>query len=105
MKHLTFGITDTRDKESALQTLIDGSDKNDLVQCIRLISLYVSIYKKHYGELPSEFYEDIFMPEDAGKSSADVFEKGLGEAIAMLDMVIKTSPRTLPDHKGKVTIN
>lgn len=105
MKNSKLRIVDIKDKEIALQTLVEGSNKEDLVQCIHLISLYVSIYKKHFGELPTEYYEDLFTSEDIDNSSSEIFENGLNEAIAMLDMIIKTSPRSLPYKLGNITIN
>lgn len=105
MKKIKFEYIDKNDQEVMLQTLVDGSDKNDLAQCIRLISLYISLYKMHFGELPAECYEDLFMSENKENSSTDIFENGLTEAIAMLDMIIKTSPGSLPYTPAKLTIN
>jgi hypothetical protein len=96
---------DIIDKEIRLQNLMEGSDKNDLAQCVRLISLYISMYKKHFGELPKESYEDLFIPGDLDAESSDIFDKGLNEAIAMLDMIVKTNPSTLQFQQGNVTIN
>ncbi len=62
-----------QDKEAALQTLVEGSDKNDLAQCVRMISLYVSIYKKYYGELPEEIYGELFINNEVCNESEDIF--------------------------------
>lgn len=105
MSECKTGEIEINDKEVALQTLVDRSDKKDLVQCIRMISIYVSMYKKHFGELPTEYYEQIFINEDGNNSPVNIFETGLSEAIAMLDMIITTSPGSLPFIHGKVTIN
>lgn len=105
MKNSKISTVDIDDQENVLQTLVERSNKDDLVQCIRLISLYVSIYKKHFGELPTDFCEDMFRPGDYDNSSNEIFENGLSEAIAMLDMIIKTSPGTMPYNYGSVTIN
>ena len=105
MKKSKILQSEPTDNETTLQNLVNGSEKEDLVQCIRLISIYVSIYKKHYGELPAEFYEDLFLPDGINSSSMDIFDNGLKEAIDMLDMIIKTSPKMLPYNQGSVTIN
>lgn len=98
-------MADIDEQENILQILVERSNKDDLVQCIRLISLYVSLYKRHFGELPTEHYEDLFRTGDYDNSSNEIFEDGLNEAIAMLDMIIKTSPGTMPYQHGSVTIN
>lgn len=105
MKNSKITKVDIDEQEDVLQTLIERSNKDDLVQCIRLISLYVSIYKKHFGELPTDYYEDLFRTGDFDNSSTEIFEDGLNEAIAMLDMIIKTSPGNFPYMHGSVTIN
>ena len=105
MKNSKIYAVDTKDQESRLQVLIDRSDKNDLVQCIRLISLYVSIYKKYFGELPTEIYEGLFQLDDNDAGSADIFKSGLSEAIAMMEMINKTSPGSLQYIRDRVTIN
>jgi len=105
MKKTQLEPIDLIDKEIRLQSLVDGSDKNDLAQCVRLISLYISMYKEHFGELPTDSYEDLFIPGDLDAESSDIFDKGLNAAIDMLDMIVKTNPSTLPYKKGNVTIN
>ena len=105
MKHSKITMVDIDEQENVLQTLVERSNKDDLVQCVRLISLYVSLYKKHFGELPTDYYEDLFRTGDFDNSSTEIFEDGLNEAIAMLDMIIKTSPGNFPYMHGSVTIN
>lgn len=105
MKKSKITTIDIDDKEKVLQTLVEKSNKDDLVQCIRVTSLYVSIYKKHFGELPAYVYEDLFIAGDFDGCSTEIFENGLNEAITMLDMIIKTSSRTIPYKHGSVTIN
>ena len=105
MKNSKVTEVDIDEQEDVLQTLVERSNKDDLVQCIRLISLYVSIYKKHFGELPTDYYEDLFRTGDLDNSSTEIFENGLNEAIAMLDMIIKTSPGNFPYTHGSITIN
>ena len=105
MKKGKITIEDIDEQENILQILVERSNKDDLVQCIRLISLYVSLYKKHFGELPTDYYEDLFRTGDYDNSSTEIFGDGLNEAIAMLDMIIKTSPGAMPYQHGSVTIN
>lgn len=105
MKEPELNLAEIKSKEVELQSLVEVSDKTDLAQCVRLISMYISIYKQQFGELPPESYAEIVTNDEIDQASASIFENGLQEAISILDMVIQS--RTDIEHykSGGMTIN
>ena len=105
MNNFEFEPENIRDKETVLQTLVEGSDKKDLAHCVRMISLCISMYKKHYGELPEEIYAELMEGGGVDDGSRDIFETSLNEAISMLNMIVHTSPSSVQCDNENVTIN
>jgi len=105
MKDKNIDMSSLKNKEYQLQTLVEGSEKEDLAQCVRLISMYISMYKKYFGELPPESFKDLLLTEQTDEQAAIIFDGGLNEAISILDMVIQANS-TANDYKtGGITIN
>lgn len=73
--------------ETQLQQLMASSDKDALAQSMRLLALYLAAYKEHYGELDEALIKPQFNHAALDKSTIQLFETGLQEAIAMLSMV------------------
>ena len=106
MKELALELSQVKAKELELQTLVETIGKPGLTQCVRLLSMYVAIYKKQFGELPSECYEKILLSHEVDKETIDIFNDGMHEAISILDMVMQTIPKEQIDYRvGGITIN
>jgi hypothetical protein len=98
-----LGLPEMKAMESRLKSLVDISGKNELAQCLRLLSIYVALYKKSYGELPPSSFEKILTSDVIDTETARIFENGMLEAISILDMVLQSQPGQLPAEG--VTIN
>ena len=105
MKQADLNLAEIKSKEVELQSLVDESDKTDLAQCVRLISMYISIYKQQFGELSPDSYAAIIENDDIDQASASIFEDGLQEAISILDMIIQSRTQTEHYKSGGITIN
>ncbi len=89
MKELFIDLIDIKSTEADLQSLVAMSDKDELAQSLRLLAMYIALYKENYGELPTQSFEK-FLNDDVDSDSAKIFENGLLEAITMLNMVLET---------------
>ena len=92
MENNKLELAEIKSKEMKLQMLIDICDKTELSQCIRLLSMYLAIYKDQYGELPPECYEDLLSSQEVDADTAKIFDRGMHEALTILDMVIQLLP-------------
>ncbi len=104
MDNLKLELAEIKSKEMKLQMLIDICDKNELSQCIRLLSMYIAIYKEQFGELSPESYENILSSQEVDTETAKIFENGMHEALTILDMVMQILPEKSFHPKG-VTLN
>jgi succinate dehydrogenase flavin-adding protein (antitoxin of CptAB toxin-antitoxin module) len=91
-------------KERQLETLSEMIDKEGLTQCIRLLSTYIAMYKKDFGELTLESYEAILESTSVDPDMVNVFENGMSEAVAMLSMIVNMQ-KMQDDGRLAVTIN
>ena len=89
MKETFLDLIDIKATEADLQSLVAMSDKDELAQSLRLLAMYIALYKANYGELPTQSFEN-FLKDDIDAESAMIFENGLQEAITMLNMVLQT---------------
>jgi len=104
MKNIEKSLSAITMKERELDTLSEMIDKEGLTQCIRLLSTYIALYKKDFGELSAESYEAILESTDVEPEMVNVFENGINEAVTMLAMIVNT--RKLQDKdRLAVTIN
>ena len=104
MDNSKLELAEMKAKEMKLQMLVDVCDKNELSQCIRLLSMYIAIYKEQFGELLPEYYENILNSEKINGQTAKIFENGMHEAFTILDMVMQIIPERNYPPKG-VTLN
>jgi len=104
MDNLKLELAEIKSKETKLQMLIDFCDKNELSQCIRLLSMYIAIYKDQFGELSPEYYENILSSQEIDAETAKIFKNGMHEALTILDMVIQKIPEKSYPPEG-VTLN
>jgi hypothetical protein len=66
---------------------ITRQSREELSRCIRLLGMYVALYKVHHGDLPESQFAALF---DAGSANGNVWRiltGGLREANAMLGML------------------
>ena len=104
MKNIEQSLSAITMKERELDTLSEMIDKEGLTQCIRLLSTYIALYKKDFGELSAESYEAILESTGVEPEMVNVFENGINEAVTMLAMIVNT--RKLQDKDQlAVTIN
>ena len=80
-----------RDGLAALQgefeDYVTRQSREDLSRCIRLLGMYVALYKVHHGDLPESQFAALF---DAGSANGNVLRVlmgGLREANAMLGLL------------------
>lgn len=88
MKNMMKLLSELKIKERELKTLSEMIDKEGLAQCIRLLSTYVALYKKDFGELSAESYESILLSTGLETEMISVYENGIHEAVAMLSMIV-----------------
>ena len=77
-------------KERELEALSEMIEKEGLTQCIRLLSTYIALYRRDFGDLSAESYEAILESTCVEPEMVDVFENGINEAVAMLGMIVNT---------------
>ncbi|HKK15329.1 MAG TPA: hypothetical protein VJ981_01380 [Gammaproteobacteria bacterium] len=103
MNRFTPDPDSTRDYEKELQTLMELCDKKELCQCIRLMAVYLALYKKSYGELPPGQVEEIQTMEKMDMETVKLFDYGFREAIDIVTLVLQSQVILYPDHS--TTIN
>lgn len=98
-------LVEMKTREFELQSLVNESNKSELAQCVRMLSMYVALYKKSYGELPLNCYEKLFSSKILDAETAKVFENGMLEAITMLNMVLQAQAKKSGGKYAGITIN
>ena len=104
MTNFEHSLSELKIKEEELETLSEMIDKDGLTQCIRLLSTYIALYKKDFGELSAESYETILDSTGVEAEMVNVFENGLNEAVSMLSMIVSMR-KTQDNNELVVTIN
>ena len=104
MKNIETSLSALKTKEQELETLTEMIDKEGLTQCIRLLSTYLALYKKDFGELSAESYEAIIDSTDIEPDMVNVLENGINEAVTMMCMVVNMRKQQDKDQLA-VTIN
>lgn len=90
-------------RECELQSLVHVCGKAELAQSVRLLSMYVALYKKSFGELPPASFSKILTSDQVDADMARIFENGIREAISILTMVLKAQVEQ--QRSEGVTIN
>jgi hypothetical protein len=104
MNNIESHLSAIQVKEQQLETLSEMIDKEGLTQCIRLLSTYIAMYKKDFGELSLESYEAILESTSVDPDLVNVFENGMNEALAMLAMIVNMQ-KLQDDGRLTITIN
>lgn len=68
------------------QERLRHSSPEQLEQCIRLLGMYLALYKRQFGELEESAYAGLMGQESDAVNLADLMAAGLDEANAMLLM-------------------
>ncbi len=74
-----------------------------LEQCIRLLGMYLALYKRGHGELDETAYAGLLNQDPADLKLAELMSDGMDEANAML-MLIQSEPGT-PEESAVVLRN
>ena len=104
-KDLDLDLVEMKSTEYELQTLVNESGKAELAQCVRMLSMYVALYKKSFGELPSSCFEKILASDTLDAETAKVFENGMMEAITLLNMILQSQSQHDHQKYAGITIN
>ena len=68
--------------------LVKRSNHGEIVQCVKLLAMYIAFYKKHYGEITRENYMQMLETESSQADLSDIIQEAIEEASAMLDMIM-----------------
>lgn len=104
MDNIENSLSGLKLRERELETLSEMIDKDGLTQCIRLLSTYIALYKKDFGELSTESYQSILGSAGVETDMIGVFENGMQEAVAMLSMIVNARKQQ-DENDLLVTIN
>ena len=105
MSDITYEFEKIKSHENELQSLIEMCGKAELSHGVRLLSMYVALYKKSYGELPRDSYEKILSSSVVDAELAKVFESGMREAVSILDMILRSHVQQTYPTAEAVTLN
>ena len=91
-----------RANERELNRLVSMSERGELEQCLRLLSIYIALYKESFGELPVEGLDNVLGCENVDKATAMIFDTGIREAISILKLILQ---HPVNSANNQVTIN
>ena len=69
------------------QLLVDKSSKDELIQCAKLLAMYLSLYKLRFGEISANSYIDLLSCSENEEELTSIIEGGHEEASAMLRII------------------
>ncbi len=69
------------------QLLVDKSSKEELIQCAKLLAMYLSLYKLRFGEISAKSYIDLLSCSENEEELTSIIEGGNEEASAMLKII------------------
>jgi hypothetical protein len=73
--------------QGEFEDYVTRQSREDLSRCIRLLGMYVALYKVHHGDLPESQFAALFDAGSANGSVLRVLMGGLREANAMLGLL------------------
>ena len=74
--------------------LARNRSRDELVQCVRILGMYLALYKGRFGDIPACDYrrlEDAVVLNDELRS---IMMRGIEEAYAMLSLIAASDPFT-----------
>jgi hypothetical protein len=84
----TQGVTlHTPGTAAEIQDRLNDATPDELAHCIRLLGMYLALYKRSFGELDESCYAGLLGPDAHDLGLADLLAAGLDEAGAMLCLV------------------
>lgn len=81
------------------------SSPEQLEQCIRLLGMYLALYKRQFGELEESAYAGLLGFDPADMNLAELMAEGLQESSAMLMMIHAEPDAPLPAGSESARIN
>jgi len=69
--------------------LVQDCDHQELARCIRLLSMYLALYKRCHGEIAISDYLELTEATAVNEELADLVRHGLDEAASMLNVVLQ----------------
>jgi len=69
--------------------LVQDCDHRELARCIRLLSMYLALYKRCHGEIAISDYLELTESSVINDELADLVRHGLDEAASMLTLVLQ----------------
>lgn len=79
------------------QNLVQDCDRQELARCIRLLSMYLALYKRHHGEIAMSDYLELTESAAINEELAGLVKQGLDEAAAMMTLVLQDQDRPAED--------
>ena len=67
--------------------LVAQCSREDLAQCLRLLGMYLSLYKSRFGGMEDPVYAKLLASVNTDAELAQLCSAGLDEAIAMLSTI------------------
>lgn len=74
--------------QQQFQKLLQCTNHDELVDCLKLLAMYIALYKKNYGEIAVEDFTQMLKADGANGELSEIIQEGIEEASAMLDMII-----------------
>lgn len=74
-------------RHNRFEELVSDCDRNELTVCLRLLGMYLGMYKRCFGEIPVEDYAGLLQAVSLDGELGQIVDSGLQEATAMLEMV------------------
>ena len=87
MKSREYGENDAGSADSEFNDRLRLCSVEQLEQCIRLLGMYLALYKRGHGELDESAYAGLLNQDPADLKLAELMSAGMDEANAMLLMI------------------
>jgi hypothetical protein len=86
-----YRFTDPAFSDAEFRARIGRCSPDELAQCVRLLGMYLALYKRQFGELEVSSYAPLANRDTSELALAELAAEGMDEASAML-MLIQTDP-------------
>ena len=74
-------------RQTEFEALVESCERSELSLCLRLLGMYLGIYKLCYGEIAADDCARIARSAELDGELGEIVDSGLAEASAMLEMV------------------
>lgn len=83
----TRNIRQLESELTRFQELAADRSHDELAQCVRVLGMYLALYKNRFGDIPACEYEVLEGTGDVNEELQAIVTRGLEEAYAMLRLV------------------